>query len=147
MLDIKWYLLLQFELAENILVQHSFPIYKKNDVCISVSPSVCLKRNISLTAETIGFYYLRNILTGPVVVLSYFLGWWKKLTPHNKFFISFLPTTNVRFNIGRRLLNTSWGKAASLIKSRRKLLKSYIANIYKFSTWNSLAHDKLIAMS
>ena len=41
---------------------------------MSVRPSVRLKLKISVTTEPIGFYSLGNISSGPVVVLSYFLG-------------------------------------------------------------------------
>ena len=42
-------------------------------VRLSVCPFVRLKLKISETAEPIGFYSSGNILTGPMVVLGYFL--------------------------------------------------------------------------
>ena len=38
--------------------------------------SACLSLKISVTTETIGFYSSGDIPTGPVVVLSYFIGGW-----------------------------------------------------------------------
>ena len=43
--------------------------------------SVCLKITISVTTEPIGLYSSENILTGPVMVLNYFLRGWDTLVP------------------------------------------------------------------
>ena len=50
-------------------------------VCPSVSQSVYLKLKISVTTELIGLYSSRNISTGPVMVLGYFLGGWDTPNP------------------------------------------------------------------
>ena len=42
-------------------------------VYMSVRLSVCLKLKIQVTNELIGLYSSKNIPTGPVMVLSYFL--------------------------------------------------------------------------
>ena len=47
---------------------------------MSVCLSVCLKVKISVTTEPIGLYSSGNISTGPVMVLSYFLGEWDTLS-------------------------------------------------------------------
>ena len=39
-----------------------------------------MKLKISVTAEQIGLYSSRNTPTGPLVVLSYFLGGWDNKT-------------------------------------------------------------------
>ena len=51
---------------------------------MSVYLSVCLSLKISLTTEPIRFYSSRNIPTGPVVVLGYFLGGWYTPNPKKK---------------------------------------------------------------
>ena len=43
--------------------------------------SVRSSLKISVTTEPIGFYFLGNIYTGPVVVLGYFLGCWVSSKP------------------------------------------------------------------
>ena len=45
-------------------------------VCLSNCPSVCLSEDydLEMIAKSVGFYSLRNIPTGSMVVLSYFLG-------------------------------------------------------------------------
>ena len=48
---------------------------------MSVHPSVCPSFKISVTTEPIVFYSSRNIPTGSLVVLSYFLGGWE--TPNH----------------------------------------------------------------
>ncbi len=52
---------------------------------MSLRPSVCLSVRLSLkitvTTEPIGFYSSGDILTGPVVVLGYFLGRWDTPNP------------------------------------------------------------------
>ena len=46
--------------------------------------SVRLSLKILVTTEPFGFYFSRNIPTGPVVVLSYFLGGWDIPQPFQK---------------------------------------------------------------
>ena len=46
--------------------------------------SVCLMLKISVTTELIGLYSSGNIPTGPVMVLSYFLGGWDTPNPPQK---------------------------------------------------------------
>ena len=54
-----------------------------------VRPFVCQFLKISVTTELIWLYFLGNILTGPVVVLGYFLrGWDTPNPPKNQKFLN-----------------------------------------------------------
>ena len=48
---------------------------------MSFRPSVCQKLKIVVTTEPIEFYSSGNKPTGPVLVLSYFLGGWDNPNP------------------------------------------------------------------
>ena len=50
--------------------------------------SVRLSLKISVTTEPTGFYSSANLSTGPVVVLSYFLGGWDTPKPPPPFFFT-----------------------------------------------------------
>ena len=64
---------------------------------MSVRPS----RKISVTTEPIGFYSSRNIPTGPIVVLGYFLRRWDTHNPpkNKKYPTHFFPE-NFEFDTG-----------------------------------------------
>ena len=83
----------------------------RSSVRTSVNMYDYLNFMISITAKPIGLYFLENIPSGPVMVLSYFVGVWNTLTTPKKKKLSYY------FLLKNNYFCTSCG-AASFIKKK-----------------------------